>query len=364
MKLDITKVLVRFASSAIAVVVASLSAATVSATELRVVGGLAGVNQYMHLEEPFWRDELPRLSKGRLSAKISPFDRSGLKAQEMLQLMKLGIVEFGTAILSVVDSEDSELGTIDLSGLNPDMGSLKRSVAAFRPALEAKLLDRYNVQLLAIYAYPAQVLFCTGAFSGLKDLAGRKVRTSSVSQSDLFSALGAVPTVVPFAQMPDAVRRKVVDCAVTGTLSGNEVGLADVSSHLHALPINWGVSIFGVNASAWKALGEQDRALITEALQALESRVWQSAERDTMTGLLCNTGDARCSGVPAKSLTLVPASQADSAVMRRVFVESVLPRWAARCGSRCVHTWNASLSAATGIRFDDRGVPVAADPSQ
>ncbi|WP_293861467.1 TRAP transporter substrate-binding protein [uncultured Alsobacter sp.] len=334
-----------------------------AATELRVIGGLAGVNQYVHLEEPFWRDDLPRLSKGRLSAKISPFDRSGLKAQEMLQLMKMGIVEFGTAILSVVDSEDPELAAIDLSGLNPDMASLKRSVAAFRPALEARLRERYNVQLLAVYAYPAQVLFCTGTFSGLNDLAGRKVRTSSVSQSDMFAALGAIPTVVPFAQMPDAVRRKVVDCAVTGTLSGNEVGLADVSTHLHGLPINWGVSIFGVNAAAWKALDEKDRVLIADAVQALETRIWQSAERDTMTGLYCNTGDARCSGVSAKSLALVPASKEDGKVVRKVFVESVLPRWAARCGSSCAKTWNGTLPAATGIRFDERGIPAAADPS-
>jgi TRAP-type C4-dicarboxylate transport system substrate-binding protein len=357
------KVMRTLFSFAAGIVAVTVSCVAVSATELRVVGGLGGVNQYMHLEEPFWRDELPRLSNGRLSAKISPFDRSGLKGQEMLQLMRLGIVEYGTAILSLMDSEDPELAAIDLSGLNPDVASLKRSVAAFRPALEARLRQRYNVQLLAIYAYPAQVLFCTGTFNGLSDLAGRKVRTSSVSQSDLFSALGAVPTVVPFAQMAESVRKKVVDCAVTGTLSGNESGLADVSSHLHALPINWGVSIFGVNMASWKALTDQDRTLLTEAVQGLESRVWQSAERDTMTGLHCNTGDSRCSGVPTKSLVLVPASKGDGSAMRRVLVDAVLPRWLARCGVHCAQTWNDTLPAATGIRFDERRIPVVVDPS-
>lgn len=277
--------------------------------------------------------------------------------------MRLGIVEYGTAILSVVGSEDPELAAIDLSGLDPDLGSLKRSVAVFRPAREARLRDRYDVQFLAISAYPAQVLFCTGSFNGLSDLAGRKVRTSSVSQSDLFSALGAVPTVVPFAQMADRVRRKVMDCAVTGTMSGNEVGLADVSSHLHALPINWGVSIFGVDMTSWKAMSDQGRTFLTEALQGLETRVWQSTERDTMTGLHCDAGDSQCSGVPAKSLALVPASKADGSAMRRVLVDAVLPRWLARCGVLCAQTWTDTRPAATGTRFDDRRIPGVVDPS-
>ena len=82
-----------------------------------------------------------------------------------------------------------------------------------------------------------------------------------------------------------------------------------------------------------------------------------------MTGLHCNTGDARCSGVSAKSLALVPASKEDAKAVRKVFVGSVLPRWAARCGASCATTWNATLPAATGIRFDERGIPVAVDPS-
>lgn len=72
------KVMRTLFSSAVGIVAATLSCVAVSATELRVVGGLGGINQYKHLEEPFWRDERPRFSKGRLSAKLSPFDSRGL----------------------------------------------------------------------------------------------------------------------------------------------------------------------------------------------------------------------------------------------------------------------------------------------
>src|SRR3982074_2039809 len=63
-----------------------------SPQHLRIVGGLAGVNQYTRYEEPFWTRELTRLSGGRATAEIVSFDRAGIRGQEMLRLVQLGVV--------------------------------------------------------------------------------------------------------------------------------------------------------------------------------------------------------------------------------------------------------------------------------
>ena len=55
---------------------AAQSAAT---SHLRIVGSLAGVNQYTRYEEPFWTRELARLSGGRATAEIVPSDRAGIR---------------------------------------------------------------------------------------------------------------------------------------------------------------------------------------------------------------------------------------------------------------------------------------------
>ena len=78
---------------------ASATAQTVPAAplaKLRVVGGLAGINQYVRHEEPFWTRELARLTGGKYSAEVAPFDRSGVPGEEMLRLMSLGVTPFGT----------------------------------------------------------------------------------------------------------------------------------------------------------------------------------------------------------------------------------------------------------------------------
>ena len=112
---------------------------------LHIIGGLAGVNQYTRNEGPFWTQELPRLSGGRFTATIVPFDRTGIPGGDMVRLIQLGVVPFGTILMSSVAAYYPQFGAPDLAGLNPDMAHLKRNVAAFRPYLETQLRTRYKI---------------------------------------------------------------------------------------------------------------------------------------------------------------------------------------------------------------------------
>ncbi|MHB2165805.1 TRAP transporter substrate-binding protein [Alsobacter sp. R-9] len=319
------------------------------AVSLRIVGGLAGVNQYKQHEAPFWLDTIRQRSGGRIAATIQPFDQSGLRAQDMLQLMRVGVVPFGTALLSVVAADDPELNAMDLPGLAPDIATLRKVVSLYRPHTEKLLLEQHNIVLLGVYAYPAQVVYCAKPFSGLSDLAGRRVRTSSVSQSEMFAALGAVPVITPFAEMVGAVSKKVVDCAVTGTLSGNEVGLTEVTTHIHAMAINWGLSIFGANRTAWEAVPADLRPMIRGGVAELEQSIWSMAEQETLGGIQCNVGADGCRSGRKGRMALVPVTTADEAVRRKVLVEAVLPRWIDRCGTDCVEGWNAIMAPELGL---------------
>jgi len=203
----------------------SMQARAEPVQRLRIVGGLADLNQYKLHEEPFWTKTLPQRSNGRVTAEIVPFDRAGMRGQEMLRLMQLGAVPFGNALLTLAAAQDPELGAVDLSGLSPDMPTLRRNVAAFRDHLEKRLRERWNVELLAVYVYPAQVTFCSRPFLALSDLSGRRIRSSNTAQSDLIEALSAVPVQTPFAEIVANLRSGAIECAITGTMSGNTIGL-------------------------------------------------------------------------------------------------------------------------------------------
>lgn len=328
---------------------AQTAGASAPAQKLRIVGGLAGLNQYTRNEEPFWTQELPRLSQGRYSAEIAPFDRAGVPGSEMLRLIQLGVVPFGTALLSNVSAQYPEYAAPDLAGLNPDMATLKKTLAAFRPYLESSLRERHGVEVLAVYVYPAQVLFCKRALASLADLQGRRVRVSSATQADFMAALGAVPVLVGFAQILPNMASGNTECAITGTMSGNLLGLHEVTTHVHTLPLSWGLAVFGANLAAWQALPGDLRALLTHELPKLESAIWAESERETAEGLACNRGLPSCRSARKGSMTEVASTRDDERRRKDILVGTVLPRWLQRCNQRCREIWDQTIGQAHGI---------------
>lgn len=334
----------------LALATASGPAQTPNATQapalrLRIVGGLASLNQYTRNEEPFWRRELARLSNGKYSAEIVPFDRAGVPGSDMLRLLQLGVMPFGTTLISALAQQYPQYAAVDLAGLNPDMATLKKHVAAFRPYLEKELRQRHNVEMLALYVYPAQVVFCNRPFSGLADLAGRHVRVSSATQSDFVSALGAVPVATDFGQIMANMSSGNTDCAITGTMSGHTLGLHRATSHIHSLPITWGLAVFGANKNAWDALPPDLKALLSHELPRLEAAIWQESERETAEGMACNTGSLPCKTATKGAMVQVLTSAADERLRQQVFSGMVLPRWLTRCGTPCASVWGQTIGA-------------------
>lgn len=344
-----TKSMLVALASMLVLAMPSLAAAQADGVKrLRIVGGLAGVNQYTRHEEPFWARELPKLTGGKVTAEIVPFDRAGIRGQEMLRLMQLGVVPFGTALLGLTAAQEPSFAAPDLAGLSPDMRVVRKAVAAFRPYMEKTLRERYGIELLAVYAYPAQVIFCNKPFASLADLAGRRTRTSSPPQADLIEALGGTPVQTGFAEIMANMKSGNIECAITGTMSGNTIGLPEVTTHVHSMAINWGLSIFGANTGAWNALPAETRAVLKQELPKLEIAIWNEAERETGDGIACNIDSPACVDGRKFKMTEVKPAPTDDARRRTIFANTVLSRWVHRCGAQCADIWNQTIGPVVG----------------
>ncbi len=267
----------------------------------------------------------------------------------MLRLMQLGVVPFGTATLTLSMAEEPLLGAPDLAGLNPDMATLRRTVAAYRPVLESQLRGRHGLELLAIYAYPAQVIFCNQAFAKLDDLAGRRVRVSGLTQANLIDAVGGLPVTTTFADLMPRMRAGSLDCAITGAMSGNTIGLHEITSHLHTLAIGWGLAVFAANSVAWGKLSPELRGLLKQQLPLLEQAIWTEADRQTDEGIACNSGAGTCTAGRRGKMVVIRPTTADQKRLRELLTSNSLPRWVARCGARCAEVWNQSIAPVAGI---------------
>ncbi|MDQ8033759.1 MAG: TRAP transporter substrate-binding protein, partial [Bordetella sp.] len=319
-------------------------------TQLKVVGGLSNLTAYNDYERPFWTKTIPEHSKGQVTADIKGFNEMGLKGPELLRLMSQGVIEFGTATLAYFASDNPINEAIDLAGLAPDVKTAREVTNAFEPVYAKVYGDGANVKLLGISTYPAQVLFCNAQISGLADVKGKKVRTSSRTTAEFIEALGGTSVTMPFGEVVPALQNKVVDCAITGSLSGYSAKWYEVSTHLYALPINWNQQIHAVNQKAWDKLDPKVRTFLQAEIKTLVDNIWEAAAKQTQEGYDCNTGAAACTQPVKGKMTLVQPTDADRALLKKVLNESVLPKWAARCSAQCVKDFNATVGPVVGLQ--------------
>lgn len=336
------------AALASTLIIGSACAEELPTTQLRIIGGLSNLTAYNDYEKPFWNKTIPELSNGQVTADIKGFNEMGLKGSELLRLMSQGVVEFGTASLSYFASDDPINEAIDLAGLAPDVTTARAVTDAFEPIYADYYSDNTNIKLLGISTYPGQVLFCNADIQGLADIKGKKVRTSSRTQADFIAALGGVSVTLAFGEVVPAMQNKLVDCAITGSLSGYSAKWYEVSTHLYALPINWNQQIHAVNQKTWAKLEPQVREFLQSNITTLVDDIWSAAARQTQEGYDCNSGAPSCPYPVKGKMVLVQPSEADRQLLQSLR-DDVLNKWAARCSAQCVTDFNATVGKTLNI---------------
>jgi TRAP-type C4-dicarboxylate transport system substrate-binding protein len=318
-------------------------------TELQIVGGLNNLTAYQQSEQPFWTKTIPEKSGGQVTATIKGFNEMGLKGPELLRLMSQGVVQFGTATLSYFASDNPINEAADLPGLAPDVETARKVTEAFQPVYENFYGKGSKVKLLGISTYPAQVIFCNAEMKSLGDLKAKKVRTSSRTQAEFVEAFGGTSVTMAFGEVVPALQNKVVDCAITGSLSGYSAKWYEVSTHLLALPINWNQQIHAVNQAAWDKLDPKVQTFIQDNVKTLVNDIWKAAATQTQEGYDCNTGAAACTQAVKGKMTLVVPTDEDKALLNATLKDKILPKWAARCSADCVQGFNDTIGKSMNL---------------
>ena len=314
-------------------------AQTVPEFHLQVLGSSVTSAQFSRWEQPFWTQTLPTLSAGRFQAEVVPFDVAGVPASDMLQMLQLGVVAFGTTPLSALTAQYPQFTALDLAGLYPDVDSLRQRLITLRPYLETALREQLGVELLALGIRPAQVLYCKTPLRRLADVRGRSVRVASASQADLLGALGADVLVVSVPQTPAMLAGVHNDCLVASA------ALAPPHAQgpfMLALPLSWGVSFLGANGAAWAALPGALRALLRQELPKLEQAEWVDAQSRTQAVLDCARQD--CAARVGAAPLLAPGPGSVRSQLADLPTRVVLSQWQRRCGLPCVVLWEQTLA--------------------
>jgi hypothetical protein len=213
--------------------------------------------------------------------------------------------------------------------------------------------DRFNSHVLAIAPYPPQVVFCNAEIANLDDLKGLKVRASGRMTAKLLEALGAEGVNVSFSEVPGALQKGVVDCAVTGAGSGYSAGWWEVSTHLLPIPLGgWDPVVTAINLDKWNGMSAENQTLLTDQIKTgFEDPAWTSAQDALVNDIACLTGNGECPSGDARSMALVEVSDADFTRARDILTSEVLPEWAERAGGDWAARWNDSVGKVVGVEI-------------
>src|SRR5690606_15199970 len=141
---------------------------------------------------------------------------------------------------------------------------------------------------------PAQVIFCNRPIGGLDDLKALKVRTSNRSSAEFVEAVGGTGVTMAFNEVVPALQNGVVDCAISGSLSGNFATWHEVSTHIYTLPVGWSHVFHSANLKTLNGLAEKARETLTREIADLEDRSWEAMEHETQQGFDWNSGKDSC----------------------------------------------------------------------
>ncbi|MEO0693319.1 MAG: TRAP transporter substrate-binding protein [Pseudomonadota bacterium] len=323
------------------------------AEDLAVVGSWSGLPLHIQYEAPFWGETLPAASGGEINVSLTTHNQMNLGVGDVFRLLGDGVYDVAMTVADYAVADAPELEGLDVPLLALTADEAKAMVDAARPMVEEIYADRFNSKVLAIAPYPPQVVFCNAEVSELADLEGLKVRASGRMTAKFLEALGAEGVNVGFSEVPGALQKGVVDCAVTGAGSGYSAGWWEVSTHLMAIPLGgWDSVVTAMNMDKWNSLDADTQALITEQVAAeFEAPAWQSAQDALVNDIACLTGNGACPAGDARGMTLVDVSDADFEKARGVLVGKVLPDWAERAGGDWGERWNASVGSVVGVQI-------------
>jgi TRAP-type C4-dicarboxylate transport system substrate-binding protein len=323
------------------------------AEDLSVVGSWSGLPLHKDFEAPFWNDTLPAATGGKLNVSLTTHNQMNLGVGDVFRLLGDGVYDVAMTVADYAVADAPELEGLDVPLLALTADEAQAMVEAARPMVDDIFAARFNSKVLAIAPYPPQVVFCNAEVNELADLQGLKVRASGRMTAKFLEALGAEGVNVSFSEVPGALQKGVVDCAVTGAGSGYSAGWWEVSTHLMPIPLGgWDSVVTAMNMDKWNSLEPEMQQIIAEQVATeFEGPAWATAQDALVNDIACLTGNGDCPSGEARSMTLVEVSDADFAKAREVLVGQVLPDWAERAGDDWAQRWNASVGSVVDVNI-------------
>ncbi|WP_028239303.1 TRAP transporter substrate-binding protein [Stutzerimonas azotifigens] len=202
------------------------------------------------------------------------------KRPEVKRAVQTGQVQAGDVLMSVLGNEDPIFEADSVPFLARSYPEARKLWQASRPLIEARL-EKQGIRLLYAMPWSPQSIYTQKPVNGMADFKGMKFRAYNPATSRMVELMGAVPTVINVAEVPQAFSTGMINAMLTSPTTGVDTQAWDFAKHYYDVQAFIPKNMVIVNARAFGRLPEAAQKAVLDAAAKAEEQGWQAAEAET-----------------------------------------------------------------------------------
>lgn len=214
--------------------------------------------------------------EGRVAVTLHS-NASLLKMPEIKRGVQTGQVQMGEILLSSYGNEDPMFEVDGIPMLVKSFTQARVMNGLQRPFVQARL-QRQGMTLLYMVPWPQSGFYTNEPLTSLDGLKGTKFRTYNAATQRFAQLVGATPTLVQAAEVPQAFATGVVNAMVTSAATGVDSQAWDFVKYFTPVGFTRTKNAVFCSTRALNALPADAQSLIRNAAERAEQRGWDLAQ--------------------------------------------------------------------------------------
>ena len=214
-----------------------------------------------------------------------------LKMPEIKRGIQTGQVQAGEILLSAYGAEDPFFEVDGIPFLSRGQMTAWQVYELTLPFIRDRLESQGLMPLFSV-PWPGQGLYAQKPIMSTADYDGVKFRAYNALTARLAELMGAIPTTVQSAEVPQAFATGVVSAMITSAATGNYTKAWDFTSHYYDVNAMNNKNMVIVNRDAFDALDPEVQDAVLAAAAKAETRGWimSNSVQDGLTKNLAANG--------------------------------------------------------------------------
>ncbi|MDX5360592.1 MAG: TRAP transporter substrate-binding protein [Alphaproteobacteria bacterium] len=222
--------------------------------------------------------DVKELSGGKLEITVHS-GASLFKMPEIKRAVRTGQAQIGEILLSAYGNENAIFEVDGVPFLAAGFDNAEKLWKAQKPILTEVLAEEGLIPLFT-GVWPGQGLYNQAEIESLDAMQGVKFRAYNAATSRLAELMGAVPTTVQYAEVPQAFSTGVVSAMLTSATTGVDVKAWDFLKVFYTTDAMHPKNLVFVSKSAFDGLDKDVQDAIMTAAANAEKRVWAQAREE------------------------------------------------------------------------------------